>query len=134
MQVPGAAENSQAILDTLSSQGVLEFVDVSTITDETVRNYINQGLTGMNLKKEGVSYTPFMTGENVENVTVDRPQASAEYAVNLQLDATGTSEFASVTRQLVSTNGQDRDLARRRRRVGPGGPVCHHQWPGADYR
>ena len=106
VQVPGAAENSQAILDTLSSQGVLEFVDVSTITDETVRNYINQGLTGMNLKKEGVSYTPFMTGENVENVTVDRPQASAEYAVNLQLDATGTSEFASVTRQLVSTNGK----------------------------
>ena len=36
VQVPGAAENSQAILDTLSSQGVLEFVDVSTITDETV--------------------------------------------------------------------------------------------------
>lgn len=32
VQVPGAAENSQAILDTLSSQGVLEFVDVSTIT------------------------------------------------------------------------------------------------------
>ena len=106
VQVPGAAENSQAILDTLSSQGVLEFVDISTITDETVRNYINQGLTGMNLKKEGVSYTPFMTGENVENVTVDRPQASAEYAVNLQLDAMGTSEFASVTRQLVSTNGK----------------------------
>lgn len=106
VQVPGAAENSQSILDTLSSQGVLEFVDVQTIQDETVRNYIDQGLTGMNLKKEGVAYTPFMTGEQVQNVTVDRPQASAEYAVNLQLDSTGTQEFADVTRQLVSTHGK----------------------------
>lgn len=106
VQVPGAAENSQAILDTLSSQGVLEFVDVGTITDETARTFIQQGLTGMNLKKEGVTYTPFMTGEEVDNVTVDRPQASAEYAVNLQLDGTGTAEFAAVTRELVSTHGQ----------------------------
>ena len=60
----------------------------------------------MNLKKEGVTYTPFMTGEEVDNVTVDRPQASAEYAVNLQLDGTGTAEFAAVTRELVSTHGQ----------------------------
>ncbi len=106
VQVPGAAENSQAILDTLSSQGVLEFVNVETIEDETARTFIQQGLTGMNLKKEGVAYTPFMTGENVENVTVDRPQASAEYAVNLQLDGTGTTEFANVTRELVSNKGQ----------------------------
>ena len=68
VQVPGAAENSQAILDTLSSQGVLEFVNVATIEDETARNFIMQGLTGMNLKKEGVAYKPFMTGENVEAI------------------------------------------------------------------
>lgn len=106
VQVPGVAENSQAILDTLSSQGVLEFVNVETITDETARNYIKQGLSGMNLKNEGVSYTPFMTGENVENVTVDRPQASAEYAVNLQLDGVGTEQFGAVTRELVADHGQ----------------------------
>lgn len=106
VQVPGVAENSQTILDTLSSQGVLEFVDVEEIDDETVRNFIKQGLTGMNLKKQGVSYKAFMTGDSIENVTVDRPQGSADYAVNLQLDATGTKEFADVSRKLVSTHGQ----------------------------
>lgn len=106
VQVPGAAENSQAILDTLSSQGILEFVDVSTIEDDTARQYVQAGLTGMNLNKEGIGYTAFMTGDSIENVTVDRPQASAEYAVNLQLDSVGTQEFADMTRELLPTHGQ----------------------------
>ncbi len=106
VQVPGASENAQAILDTLSSQGVLEFVNVNDIEDETVRSYIQNGLTGMNLNDAGVKYTAFMTGDNVNVVTVDRPQGSGEYAVNLQLDGTGTSEFSNVTRDLVSTHGQ----------------------------
>lgn len=106
VQVPGASENAQNILDTLSSQGVLEFVDVNEIQDATVASYIKQGLTGMNLKEQGVSYNAFMTGDSVQTVTVDRPQGSGEYAVNLQLDGTGTSEFARVSKQLVSTHGQ----------------------------
>lgn len=106
VQVPGSADNSQEILDTLSSQGILEFVDITTIQHDTARQYIDAGLTGMNLKKEGIQYTAFMTGDNVENVTVDRPQASAEYAVNLQLDSVGTEEFANTTRELLATNGK----------------------------
>ncbi len=106
VQVPGAADDSQAILDTLSSQGVLEFVNVQDIQDEEVRGYIEQGLTGMNLQEAGVKYTPFMTGDSVTQVTVGRPQGSADYAVNLQLDGTGTKEFADVSTELVSTNGQ----------------------------
>lgn len=105
VQVPGA-DDAQSIIDTLSSTGVLEFVRVDAIEDETVREYIENGIEGMNLKDEGISYTAFMTGDNVSNVTVDRPQGSADYAVNLTLDGTGTSEFADVTRDLVSTNGQ----------------------------
>lgn len=106
VQIPGAQENSQAILDTLSSQGILEFVNVNDIQDENVRTYIQQGLTGMNLKESGVSYTAFMTGDSVSNVTVGRPQGSASYAVNLDLDSEGTSQFAKVTSELVSTHGQ----------------------------
>lgn len=106
VQVPGAAQDSQQVLDTLSSQGVLEFVDVEDIEDEQVRGYIEQGLTGMNLKEAGVSYTAFMTGDSVTQVTVGRPQGSADYAVNLKLDGTGTKEFADVSTRLVSTNGQ----------------------------
>lgn len=105
VQVPGA-EDSQSIIDTLSTTGVLEFVRVDAIEDDEVRQLIQQGIEGMNLKEEGVKYTAFMNGENVSNVTVDRPQGSAEYAVNLTLDSEGTSEFASVTSELVSSKGQ----------------------------
>lgn len=106
VQVPGVSDDSQSILDTLSSQGVLEFVDVNEIDDETMRGYIEQGLTGMNLKDQNVSYTPFMTGENVDQVTTGRNQGSADYAVNLKLDSEGTEEFATVSSELVSSNGQ----------------------------
>ncbi len=106
VQVPGASENSQEILDTLSSQGVLEFVNVNDIEDEDTRTYIEQGLSGMNLKTSNIEYTAFMTGDNVQQTTVARPQGSADYAVNLQLDAEGTQEFADVSRELVSSNGQ----------------------------
>lgn len=105
VQVPGA-EDGQSIIDTLSTTGVLEFVRVDAIDDEKVQGYIKQGIEGMNLKDEGVSYEAFMTGDNVSNVTVSRPQGSADYAVDLTLDGDGTSEFASVTQDLVSTKGQ----------------------------
>ena len=105
VQVPGA-EDSQSIIDTLSTTGVLEFVRVDAIEDDEIVELIQQGIEGMNLKDENVKYTPFMDGKNVSNVTVDRPQGSADYAVNLTLDSEGTSEFADVTSELVSTKGQ----------------------------
>ena len=106
VQVPGASADSQKILDTLSSQGVLEFVNVNDIKSSKVRGYIQQGLTGMNLKTEKVKYTAFMTGDNVTQTTVGREQGNADYAVNLQLDSAGTQAFAEVSKELVSTNGQ----------------------------
>lgn len=105
VQVPGA-EDSQSIIDTLSTTGVLEFVRVDAIEDDDVVSLIKQGIEGMNLKNDNISYTAFMNGDNVESVTVERPQGSADYAVNLTLDSEGTSEFADVTSELVSTNGQ----------------------------
>ena len=105
VQVPGA-EDSQSIIDTLSTTGVLEFVRVDAIEDDDIVKLIQQGIEGMNLKDEKVKYTAFMDGDNVSNVTVDRPQGSADYAVNLTLDSEGTSKFADVTSELVSTKGQ----------------------------
>lgn len=105
VQVPGA-EDADGIIDTLSSTGVLEFVRVDAIDDETAQSYIKNGIEGMNLKDEGISYEAFMTGDNVESVTTGRTQSGSDYAVNLQLDSEGTSEFADVTSELVSTNGQ----------------------------
>ncbi len=105
IQVPGA-DDSQAILDTLNSQGVLEFVRVDEIDDEDVQSYIEQGITGMNLAEEGIGYEAFMTGDNVTTVNVSREENSTSYAVDLSLDGTGTSEFADVTTELVSNHGQ----------------------------
>lgn len=106
VQVPGASDNAQEILDTLSSQGVLEFVNVNDIKSKKARQYIEQGLTGMNLKDENIKYTAFMTGDNVTQTTVGREQGNAYYAVNLQLDSEGTEAFATVSKELVSSHGQ----------------------------
>ena len=106
VQVPGATDDADAILSTLSSQGVLEFVDLNDIDDETVVEYIEEGLTGMNLINEGIEYEAFMDGDSVQQVTVSREETGADYAVNLQLDSEGTTEFATVSSELVSDNGQ----------------------------
>ncbi len=105
VQVPGA-EDSQSIIDTLSSQGVLEFVRVDQIESEDVQTAIGNGLWGMNLKEQNASYTCFMDGSHVTNTTVDRPQGSADYAVNLQLDSEGAKAFGDTTKELASDNGK----------------------------
>ena len=105
VQVPGA-EDAQTIIDTLSTTGVLEFVRVDAIDDDDVQSYIKQGIEGMNLKDENINYEVFMTGDNVSNVTVSRPQGSADYAVDLTLDSEGTSKFGEVTSELASSKGQ----------------------------
>ena len=106
VQVPGASEDADTILELLSSQGVLEFVDVTSLEDETVQGYIESGLTGMNLQDEGVEYEAFMTGDNVSQVSVTRSEGSADYVVNLELDSEGTEAFYEVSSELVSDNGQ----------------------------
>ena len=105
VQVPGA-EDSQSILETLSSQGVLEFVRVDQIESETVTSAIENGLWGMNLNEQNATYTSFMDGSHVTNTTVDRPQGSASYAVNLQLDSEGAQAFADTTKELADDKGK----------------------------
>ena len=105
VQVPGEAD-SDSILSTLSSQGVLEFVRADKIESDTVTNALDQGIYGMNLKDQNATYESFMNGDHITNTTVDRPQGSADYAVNLQLDSEGTQAFADASRDLVSSNGK----------------------------
>lgn len=130
VQVPGA-QNASQILDTLSSQGVLEFVDLRDIEDENVRNMIDSGQlytykieTDENgemktddagnvvvsdfepLTLESGQYKAFMTGDSVTNTTISQMQNGTGYAVDLQLDGEGTKAFADVSTELVSTNGK----------------------------
>ena len=107
VQVPGDDADADTILETLSSQGVLEFVVVDDIDDEDVVSYIeDEGLSGMNLVNEGIQYEAFMDGDSVKSVSVAREETGADYAVNLTLDSEGTEEFAEVTSELVDDNGQ----------------------------
>ena len=76
-----------------------------TYTD-ALGNSLPSGET-INLQVEEGTYTPIVTGENIERVTVDREsETSANYAVNLELDAEGTEAFAQASQELVSDHGQ----------------------------
>ncbi|NTU88322.1 MAG: protein translocase subunit SecD [Actinobacteria bacterium] len=104
IQIPGV-ENAEQALSTIGTTGALEFVDLRDITDTDMVKRIESGETGMGL--EPGTYTAFMTGDSIQSVTIGQEtQTSAYYAVNLNLDSTGTASFATITTDLVSTNGQ----------------------------
>ncbi len=104
IQIPGATD-AQQVIDTVGATGTLEFVDLNDIADQDARARILNGETGVEL--EAGTYTAFMTGEQIESVTISQQsQSSAYYAVNLHLNSEGTAAFAEVTSVLAPTNGQ----------------------------
>lgn len=125
VQIPGMSDTEEA-LETIGKTGVLEFARLDSFTDENVKNAImygqymtqetvtdaagNQLPTGevqYTLQVEPGTYTPIVTGDNINNVTVGQAsQAAVDYAVNLDLDAEGTEAFAQATAELAPTNGQ----------------------------
>ena len=123
VQIPGLSD-TQTALDTIGKTGKLEFARLDSFTDEEVANKIKTGNYGDNeqvtdafgnsfntgksnpLKVEDGTYTPIVTGENIERVTVDRPEGSTDYAVDISLDAEGTAAFAQASRDLVADHGQ----------------------------
>lgn len=53
------------------------------------------------------TYTPIITGENIDNVNIGKEsETSPNYSVNLRLDAQGTAAFAAATKELAPTRGQ----------------------------
>lgn len=104
IQIPGATDAQQAI-DTIGRTGRLEFVDLNDVGDQDALLKIQNGQSGVQLA-EG-TYTAFMTGDDITNVTVGQAaQGSAYYAVNVTLNSEGTKEFADVSRVLAPTNGR----------------------------
>ena len=104
IQIPGI-DDPESALETIGTVGYLEFVDVSTITDEDAVTYIESGYTGIELE-EG-TYEAIFDGSAISNVTVGlESDYSAYYAVALTLDSEATEAFADVTSELVATNGQ----------------------------
>ena len=124
VQIPGLSD-TQTALDTIGKTGKLEFARLDSFTDETVKSQIQSGNYGENstitdefgnsfpsgevnhLKVEDGTYTPIVTGENIERVTIGRPsETSAYYAVDIDLDGEGTTAFADASRELVADHGQ----------------------------
>ena len=104
VQIPGV-EDPQAAIETIGKVGYLEFIDVAQITDENARMSIDNGYTGISL--DAGTYEPIFTGANINNVTVGmESEVSANYAVDLVLDAEGTKAFAEKTKELAPTKGK----------------------------
>lgn len=124
VQIPGISDTQEA-LDTIGRTGNLEFARLDSFTDEEVQQKIDSGnLTtsttvtddyGNTLPSEGGSqltveegtYTPIVTGANIQSVTIDKQsEGSPYYAVNISLDAEGTQAFAEASADLVDDHGK----------------------------
>lgn len=124
VQIPGLT-NTEDALETIGKTGSLTFARLDSFTDEDVATQIENGeyLTGgsvtddfgntfstgeaQHLSVEPGTYTPLITGENIQSVSVGRASdTSADYSVNLRLDSEGTAAFAQATSELASTNGK----------------------------
>ena len=125
VQIPGMTDTETA-LATIGKTGKLEFARLDSFTDESVVSQIESGSYGGSstvsdgfgnyftveddsnrLTVEDGTYTPIVTGENIQSVTVDRASETSQYyAVDISLDSAGTTAFAQASKDLVSTNGQ----------------------------
>lgn len=124
VQIPGLSDTETA-LNTIGKTGQLEFARADSFTEADDRAAIENGSYmsketftdsyGNSFQGDEVTYrsvepgtyTPLITGENINRVTVDKEsETSSHYAVNLELDAEGTKAFADATRELAADHGQ----------------------------
>ena len=124
VQIPGLSDTEEA-LNTIGKTGKLEFARLDSFTDSDAKTKIQNGQYGtqgtvtdafgnsfpseevQHLKVEEGTYTPIITGSNLEKVDVGQAsQTSTDYAVNLRLDSEGTKAFAEATEDLAPTKGQ----------------------------
>ena len=124
VQIPGLSD-TQTALDTIGKTGKLEFARLDSFTDEEEKNNITSGNYGQtktiqddfgntfrtkevqHLEVKDGTYTPIVTGENINRVTVGRAsETSAYYAVNIDLNAEGARAFADASRDLAPSKGQ----------------------------
>ena len=124
VQIPGLSDTEKA-LETIGRTGRLEFARLDSFTDSQIVSLIESGQYGgegtytdefgntfptgkpQTLHVEDGTYTPLITGENLERVVVDRAsETSTTYAVDLRLDSEGTQAFATATKDLAPSHGK----------------------------
>ncbi len=123
VQIPGLSDTEEA-LATIGKTGSLVFTRFDSITDQKVADAINSGDYATNatyedefgntfptgemehLAIEPGTYTPLITGDDIQSVSVGRAsQTATDYAVNITLNSTGAQAFAEATKELASTKG-----------------------------
>ena len=120
VQIPGLSDTEEA-LNTIGKTGKLEFARLDSFTDSDVKTKIQNGQYGTqgtvtdafgnsfpsekveHLKVEEGTYTPIITGSNLEKVDVGQ---ASQTSVNLRLDSEGTKAFAEATEDLAPAKGQ----------------------------
>lgn len=125
VQIPGLSDTEEA-LATIGKTGKLEFARLDSFTDEAVRTKIENGQymeqqsvtdamgnrfpTGeqeLTMHVDEGTYTPIVTGDDIENVTIGQAsEAATDYAVNLKLNGDGAKAFAQATKELAPSKGQ----------------------------
>ena len=124
VQIPGMSDAEEA-LRIIGQTGKLEFARLDSFTDPEVVQKIESGQYGtegtitdaygntlpsgktQHLKVDEGTYTDIVTGENIEQVTVDRAsETSTDYAVNLRLDSEGAAAFWQASKDLLPTHGK----------------------------
>lgn len=124
VQIPGMSDTSEA-LRTIGRTGQLEFARLDSFTDPTIRQKIDSGQITQSqtitddfgnsfqsgdstpLQVQPGTYTPIITGANIQRVNVDRENGSGvHYAVNITLDDAGRQAFADASRDLVGDHGK----------------------------
>ena len=125
VQIPGLTDAEQA-LDTIGKTGKLEFARLDSFTDETVRSQIDSGQymtqqtvtdsegnqfpTGdveYTMEVEPGTYTPIVTGDQIEGVQVGRAsEGSTYYSVNVRLNSEGAQAFKQATEELAADHGK----------------------------
>ena len=123
VQIPGETD-AETALATIGQTGKLEFARLDSFTDEKVKSAIANGqyetsetvsdgygtsfTTGKTTKMsvDPGTYTPIVTGENIDMVQVQQTQSGTSWEVDLTLDGDGSAAFAQATKDLAPDHGQ----------------------------
>jgi len=96
VQMPGL-KNREEALKVINSTGLLEFVDVASITDSASVGALSNPQTSDGYKLPEGSYKSFMTGAVVKSATVGQDPTTGKIEVNVTMDATGSKTWADYT-------------------------------------
>jgi preprotein translocase subunit SecD len=100
VQMPGLKNRDEA-LKIINSTGLLEFVDVASITDTAAVAALADPKTGDGYKLTPGTYKSFMTGSVVKSASVRQDSTTGGIVVDVTMDAPGTKTWGDFTTKNV---------------------------------